>query len=710
VTTTPDTPDTPDTPATPGSPAAGLPVAPLGARFDPVTGAELVTRSTGAAGGERRQSYALQPGEPVASFNLVTSLMPLASGSAPQTYRWALGLGILIPVLAGALGYLAFAFVAAAVVVPAIYVVYMYDVNQWEDQPIGVVLGAIGAAAALGVGFTFLWHAGILDSNVSSVNFDAHGAGGVRWSSLLVLVLLVPIVGEALKQVGPLVLASRPQFDDMIDGLTFGVAAGAAFAAAETIVVNRGLFSSFGQVDSPNAGFWVSLILSAAVVKPIVYGAATGIAVASYSGLGAGYDGFKPGYFRGLAEALAANIAFQGGLFFAARLEGTKGAVVGLVWGALVAAVLVIRLRYLLHFAVLEAALEAASIGSELKDTAHGTAYCPSCEMPLLAGANFCVACGTSVRAGSKVTRARNRVDDTAPDVAVVAKPSLRPTLAGVAPQDNKTTALVVGAVAATIVLAGVVGQAAAAAAADPDKPPVISPIDITTQVGSGPTTEPAPTPVPAPGPTPDASEPPTPGTSASLSKSFGKVASADLTTGPSAPASSGPATGDGSGDGTGIGTTTAGSSVVVGGNIGFDLPDGYEIEQQGDGFVQVFGDGGYFFAILAPPPADPGTMITDTLNGLQSLGIQDLAVSDAQETQIPSSSVVQCVLLGFQGVLASQQGGTIPLEGFAYYFVLQDGTGVTALALYQQGALDDESSPLIAGYNQMFNSLISSF
>jgi hypothetical protein len=118
---------------------------PAGARFDPVTGAGL-----GAGGGARKQSFALQPGEPVASFNLVSSLMPLASGSAPQTYRWALGLGILIPVVAGALGFLAFAFVAAALVVPAVYVVYMYDVNQWEDQPIGVVLGAIGAAAALG--------------------------------------------------------------------------------------------------------------------------------------------------------------------------------------------------------------------------------------------------------------------------------------------------------------------------------------------------------------------------------------------------------------------------------------------------------------------------------------------------------------------------------------------------------------------------------
>ena len=88
---------TPETPA-----AGGVPVAPPGARFDPATGAEL---SAGAgAGGERRQSYALQPGEPVASFNLVTSLMPLASGTAPQTYRWALGLGILIPVVGGRAG------------------------------------------------------------------------------------------------------------------------------------------------------------------------------------------------------------------------------------------------------------------------------------------------------------------------------------------------------------------------------------------------------------------------------------------------------------------------------------------------------------------------------------------------------------------------------------------------------------------------------
>ena len=635
---------------------AQSPELPAGARFHPTTGAPLGAGV--GAGGERRQSFALQPGEPVASFNVVSSLMPLASGSAPQTYRWALGLGILIPVVAGALGFLAFAFVAAALVVPAVYVVYMYDVNQWEDQPVGVVVGAIGAAAALAVGFTFLWHAGILGNDLAPVDIDGTDPG-IRWTSFLVLVLLVPVVGEVLKQVGPILLARMPAFDDMIDGLTFGVAAGAAFAAAETIVVNRGLFSTFGQIDSPDAGFWVSLILSAAVVKPIVYGAATGIAVASFSGLGAGYDGFKPGYFRGLAEALAANVLFQSGLFFAARLEGTKGAIVGLVWGGLIAVALLVRLRYLLHYAVLEAALEASSSGAEMKDAARGTAYCPSCEMPLMAGASFCVVCGTSVRAGSKVTRARNRSEDADPGTA---RPRLKPTPAGVAPQDNKTTALVVGAVVATIFVGGVLGQVAAGAAADEGdelKPPSQTPITIDPQSGDD-----------------------------QLSRTSGiRLGGAD-DAGKTFEAAGG-----------------KGGIVSLSDDVLFLVPKGFKIEDPGPGYAQVFGYKGYFFALLTPRKTTLPKLITNNLTGLQNMGVEDLQITEPESVEI--SGVTGAATLNFRGLLATQQGGTIPVEGFAYYFVRADGTGATAFGLYGKGALKPNSK-LLSGYNTMLNTLIS--
>jgi hypothetical protein len=629
---------------------------PAGARFDPATGAEL-----GVGGGERRRSFALQPGEPVASFNLVSSLMPLASGTAPQTYRWALGLGILIPVVAGALGYLAFAFVAAALVVPAVYVVYMYDVNQWEDEPVFVVLGAVGAAAALGVGFTYLWHAGLLGNDLSPVAFGGNGAGGIRWTSFLVLVLFVPIVGELLKEVGPILLARLPAFDDMIDGLTFGVAAGAAFAAAETIVVNRGLFSDFGHLDSPDAGFWVSLILSAAVVKPIVYGAATGIAVASFSGLGAGYDGFRPGYFRGLAEALVANVLFQAGLFFAARVDGTAGAVLGLVWGALIAAALVVRLRYLLHYAVLEAALEASSAGLALKDSARGTAYCPSCEMPLPPAANFCVVCGTSVRAGSKVTRARNRSDDAE---LAAPRPSLKPAPApGVAPRDNKMTAIVVGAVAATIIVGGAIGQVAAAAAADQSdklKPPSDSPVTIDPNAGGDQLNQKA-------------------------AISLGPANESHKALAPEA---------------------AGGDQVVqVGGDVLMLVPKGFRVVDQEDSYIQVFGYKGYFWAYLNPKKVTLAKLVTNNLTGIQNMGVQNLQVTQPESVTV--SGLNGAATLNFQGLLATQQGGSIPVEGFAYYFIRPDGTGATAFALYGKGALKPKSK-LLTGYNTMLSTLVS--
>ncbi len=652
-----------------------------GARFDPVTGADL-RRSQ--ADGERRDSFALQPGEPVMSFDLVTSLLPLASGSAPQTYRWALALGLLVPVVAGALGFVAFAFVAAALVVPAVYVVYMYDVNEWEDQPVAVVLGAIGLAAALGVGFTFLWHAWILGDDLAPVDFG-EGVPAIRWSSLLVMVLLVPVVSEVLKQLGPVFLASRPRFDDMIDALTFGVAAGAAFAAAETIVVNRGLFSSFGQLDETNSGFWVSLILSAAIVKPVVYGAATGIALAAWSGIGSGYDGFKPAYLRGLGEALLANILFQAGLFFAARLEGTTGAVVGLVWGGLVAAVLVVRLRYLLHFAVLEAALEASASGSTLKDSARGTAWCPTCEMPLVEGANFCAACGTSVRAGSKITRARNRSDELEA-TAGQSKPVLAPTPAGVAPQDNKKTALVVGSVLAAIVIGGAIGQAASAAAGDVEPEDV--PIEVVPQVGAGPTTEEPPEAAPAPGPTPDPTE------------SADDVAGTSLTEGSLESFAAG-------------GSLTAkagGGTVELADGIGFKVPKGFKVQVSEPGYAQVFGKGGYFITYLTAPPTDLSTVVVDHLNGLQGMGIQDIQISEPEAVELPTSSVVSAATLSYVGVIASQQGGSVPVQGFAYYFVLQDGTGVTAFGLFGQGTIKSANHPLVKGYNQMLNTLVGSF
>ena len=150
--------------------------------------------------------------------------------------------------------------------------------------------------------------------------------------------------------------------------------------------------------------------------------------------------------------------------------------------------------------------------------------------------------------------------------------------------------------------------------------------------------------------------------------------------------------------------------TVDLGGGYGFQVPDGYEVEQQGDGYAMVFGDGGYFFALLTPAARrhrDDDHRPPDRAAGAGHPGPRRSATPRRSRSR--RSSVVVCVMLGYQGLLADQQGGSTPVEGFAYYFQLQDGTGVTAFALYQQGSVT-EDSPLVEGYNTMLNSLVSTF
>lgn len=362
----------------------------------------------------RKDRYAANPNEPVASFALISTIMPHASGTRPNTYRTALILGLALPVIAAATGLLSFALVTAAFVVPVVYILYLYDVNLWEDEPLRVTLMAFAFTALMAVLFTYVWREVLFDFRISF----GRAEGIIQVDELLVIGLLVPLIAEVLKQIGPVFLASRPAFDDLMDGLSFGVISGVAFAAFETIMFNRNIIvNSPLRVEGVDAGVWVALIITAALIKPIVYGTATGLAVAEYSGLGEGYDGFTPRYFRGFAEAVLANILFAVGLFLTELLPTTVGAVLGMIWGLIVAGILIIRIRTVLHRGLLEASVEAAARASVPKHASQGLAYCTECEMPLLAESMFCTTCGASVRATSKMARNSNASDGGQPAV-----------------------------------------------------------------------------------------------------------------------------------------------------------------------------------------------------------------------------------------------------------------------------------------------------
>lgn len=359
------------------------------------------------AGAGATRSYAVASSEGVRQFALISTVMPHTSRESADNYRWAMILASVLVVGATALGLLPVAVAAAALLVPLAYLVYIYDVNLWEDAPVAVVLGVFvvsGALALLVSLFFFDW--------VFAGQFQEFAAGGRARSGfdlgsilvpLLVFAVLLPVVSEVLRNLPGVVLARMPQFDDMIDGLTFGVAAGTAYAAVETLVLYRAVFTSGELRTTEGLAGWIVVVVNLMVVKSLVYGTSTGIAVAAFSGKGEGYDGFTAFYLRNLAFACLANVAYWLGVRLLAYLP--YGQALGLLWGFLVLAVLVVRIRVMMQAALLEAAVEDAAKAETSSREVFVETFCPECENMLLSGAQFCIVCGESVRAVSRQTR-----------------------------------------------------------------------------------------------------------------------------------------------------------------------------------------------------------------------------------------------------------------------------------------------------------------
>lgn len=357
----------------------------------------------------RRDSYAISPGEGVHQLALISTILPHTNRRTADHYRWALLIGIAGILLLTFTGLLAAAVVAAAFLVPTTYLIYIYDTDLWQDSPLPVVLALFlltGILAALVSLAFFYW---LFRDQMQSLLHAPSVPGGVSSlpiGALLIFSVLLPVVAEVVKQIGPLFLATRPAFDDMIDGFTFGVASGTAYAAFETVVVFAGLFTAFRVNSTDNLGTWLLLILNLMLVKSLIYGSATGIAVAAFSGRGEGYDGFKPSYFANLALAIVANVAYWVG--FRLLSFAHFGVALGVLWGVLIAALLLLRARRMLQTALVEAAVEAAASDRRPKAATTDSGYCPECEMQLLPDSLFCIVCGASVRATS--TKARRHV------------------------------------------------------------------------------------------------------------------------------------------------------------------------------------------------------------------------------------------------------------------------------------------------------------
>lgn len=216
--------------------------------------------------------FVAAPNERAGSPRIISTLFPQLPRADMDAFRIALGVGAAGVVALAAAGLFPVAVFAAAVLVPLLTVVYLYDVDIYEDQPFRVVAFTMIWGAIAGVGVALLGEA--LDPSDAGLALEAD-------PDVLVRGVLLPVIGVVLMLLGPLVLLPYRKFNDVLDGATFGAACAVSFVAAEVATLGvKGLDA--GLRPDGDEWAWIARTLTMAVANPILVMAAIGSATAAF--------------------------------------------------------------------------------------------------------------------------------------------------------------------------------------------------------------------------------------------------------------------------------------------------------------------------------------------------------------------------------------------------------------------------------------------
>jgi hypothetical protein len=206
-------------------------------------------------------------------LTLIANLFPRLPRDSHLTYRLALGLGTATIVVLAALRLFPVALIAAALLLPLLVALYLVDVNAYEDEPAWALSLTMGWGAAAGVGFGLLALA-VAPSTASVI---------VNGTSQYVVLqgLILPFCGFFVLLVGPLILLRYQRFNAVLDGVTFGATAAAAFSGAQAITYSAHLIGA-GLRPGGAVVPWIWRLLSLGLGMPIV---AMGAAAAACAAL-----------------------------------------------------------------------------------------------------------------------------------------------------------------------------------------------------------------------------------------------------------------------------------------------------------------------------------------------------------------------------------------------------------------------------------------
>jgi hypothetical protein len=364
--------------------------------FCTLCGAHQGTTKESGGAKSRVNRYAAHPAEHVVQPSVFTTLFPHLGDHKIHEFRWAFAVGLAGVLLLYLAHLITAAILVAIFLVPVLYLIYLYEAQVYRDEP-AIVLGfTLGGGIVVGLVVSVVET--LIYNPFQNIASPLSGAGtGI--GALLFLGLLLPVVQEALKPLPALLLPNRADFPETVDGLVFGIASGLGFSLAESLVGFSTVLTGLPVLTEP--GGWIYTLATLAVFQPLLQGSAAGIIVAAIWRYRRGRLG--PREIGGVGMAVLAHIAFSEGTYV--LKEAAVNPLLILVWQALIVGAVLIYIRYLLHYALLE---EAAHMG-------FAETICPNCHMHIVA-AGFCPNCGVALTAApTSVKRGRRpRKDATA--------------------------------------------------------------------------------------------------------------------------------------------------------------------------------------------------------------------------------------------------------------------------------------------------------
>ena len=214
------------------------------------------------------QGFGANPKERAGLPYLVSTLFPALPRADMRAFRFVLGGGAVLVTALTLAGLFPLALTSAALLVPILTALYLWDVDVYEDQPwrvVGLTVG-IGALAGVALGL------------VSETGLEGLRSGR---EDLLIGGVVIPLAAQLLALAGPIaLLLPRARFNDVLDGATFGAVSAAALTAAMALTRGVSLLGD-GLRPEGDTGEWLLRLAGLAVGAPVLAMCAAGGAAAS---------------------------------------------------------------------------------------------------------------------------------------------------------------------------------------------------------------------------------------------------------------------------------------------------------------------------------------------------------------------------------------------------------------------------------------------